>query len=206
MPALNSAPFELIAQPADIWLAPFGTAFPDPWQAPAAPWEVISVGGSRSLGESGVSVAMSQDIAFHRTAGTTAPVKASRQTEDLVITATVHDMTIESFARALGKLSSDVELTPADTTTPGVREVSILRGIDMRNYALLVRFASPYEELGVAQFQVPNVVMAGSPDVVFSKGELAGIEIAFTAIEDVSNPIESERFGKLVATDSRPTG
>ena len=205
MAQLNPAPHELIAAPADLWIAPFGTAFPDIDDEPASPWEIISVGGSRSLGEEGITVQMPQSLTFHRTAGTTAPVKASRTEEDLIITATVHDMTVESFARVMGQLSSDIDTVAATPTTPGTKAINLIRGIDMRNYALLVRWPSPYLLDGVTQLEVPNVVMAGSPEPQFSKGELAGMEVQFQAIEDVSNPNEDERFGRLIAITAHPT-
>ena len=75
-------PYEIVAGPLTIWLAPVGTAFPLIDADPAEAWKLMGTSGTRNYSNDGVSVQLSQTIGEARPAGALGPVKAWRTEED----------------------------------------------------------------------------------------------------------------------------
>lgn len=197
-----SAPFEIIGAPMDIWTGPVGEAFTDVDTTPAGNWILLGTSGDSNYNEDGVSISNPQTVGLIRMLGGTGPVKASRSEEDLIITVTMHDLTLEQWAVAMN--GNAVVDTPAASGTPGFRTLNAYKGTEVTQYALLVRGKSPYDdENWNLQLQVPVVVVTSSPNPIFKKGdEPAGLEIEFTAIEDPNAASEALRFGSIVAQDA----
>lgn len=78
-------PYEVIAAPLELYLAPVGEAFPlidtDP---PGGNWVLVGASGSQRYDEDGVSIAHNEEIEDFRMLGTTGPVKSSRTEEELM--------------------------------------------------------------------------------------------------------------------------
>lgn len=190
-------PYEIVAAPFTLYVAPIGTAFPLVDAAPAVDWKMVGTSGDRSETEEGVTVAHSQDVNQVRTAGSTGPVKAFRTSEGLVISLTLLDMTLEQYATAMN--SNVVGTTAAGVGTAGFKSLKMYQGVQVSGLALLVRGAgSGYGESYPAQYEVPACFQSGAPEVVFTKGEPAGLALEFTALEDPSAATPGERFGRLV--------
>lgn len=193
-------PQYIIIAPFDVYLAPEGTAFPDPDTTPAAPWALLGTNGKRSYSEDGVVATHEQSLYQHRTAGSTGPVKAARTDEGLLIELTVEDMSLETYAKVLnGKTVTDV---PAASGTPGERKITLRQGPDVATFAMIVRGPSPYLAGAYAQYEVPRVFQAGNPAPAFTKGGAAGLACQFAALEDPDASSDDERFGHLVAMDA----
>jgi hypothetical protein len=191
-----SAPFEIIAAPFTVYLAPRGEAFPDVDDSPSGTWFKLGSSGAKNYGEEGVTVGHSQTLEQFRTLGSTGPVKAFRTEEGLTIGLMLHDLSLEQYRRALNDLS--VETTAASSGVPGSKALPLLRGSTVAEYALVLRGdVSPAGEGFAMQYQVPRVFVSSEPEVLFTKGEPAGLSIEFTAIED-QNASQGEEFGKLV--------
>ena len=81
--------------------------------------------------------------------------------------------------------------------------IGLTRGLETEERALLVRseHGSPYGDWPV-QYEVPRAVQVGEPEVVFMKGEPAGLALDFAALEDPDASAEAERFGRLVAQNT----
>lgn len=184
-------PFEIIAAPVTVWVAPVGTAFPDIGATPPTPWELMGKSGDRNIIEDGVTVAHSQSIAEHRTLGATGPVKATREEEGLMVSFALADLRAEMYSKAINGNTID-----SDTT--GEKSISLHRGLDVSELALLIRGPSPYIADGVAQYQVPRVYIGENQELTFAKGDLAGISFEFHAIEDG----ETDPFGRLILQDA----
>lgn len=189
-------PYEIVGAPLTLWLAPVGTAFPLIDAAPAVAWVKIGTNGTRNQSDDGVSVMHSQTTSKVRPGGATGPVKAFRTEEDLTISLTLWDLTIEQYMLALN--SNPLATTAAGVGTAGFKTVGLSRGIAVKEYALLARGVSPYDEGMNAQYQVPRCFNSASPEVVYRKGVPAGLKLTFEALEDLSAASEAVRFGSMV--------
>lgn len=189
-------PYEIIGAPFTLWVAPVGTAFPLIDVAPAGPWKMVGTSGDLSQTEEGVTVSHSQAFNTPRSAGSTGPRKAFRTEEDLVVSLTLMDMSLEQYALAMN--GNEVATTAAGVGTAGFKALKLHRGVNVATMALLVRGPSAYGDDFKAQYQVPVVFQSGSPEPVLTKGEPAGLALEFTAIEDPSAATAEARFGQLV--------
>lgn len=166
---------ELIAHPLTIWVAPVGTAFPDPGAEPAAEWKRLGASGDKSYTDDGVTLALSQSIETFTGAGGTLPRKAFRTEEGVVVGVNVADVRMDVLKLAL----NDNE----DTEALGVVTMSLHRGTTVATHALLARGVSPEDPTKGAFFQVPLCYVDGEPEIVWNKGEPASVELDFTALE-----------------------
>ena len=102
------------------------------------------------------------------------PDAAFRTEETITFTVQVHDMRPETWAWITG---NDVEEDGEE------KSLNLERGANTAKFALLARGASPYDRGGYAQFEVPRCYQSGEPEAEFSKGEPAGLELEFTALQ-----------------------
>jgi len=195
-------PYEIIMAPYEVYLAVEGTAFPLIDAVPGAGWVLLGKLGKLNQGEEGITVTHNQNVVYKRTAGSTGPVKAVRNEEDMTVGFLLEDMTLEAYAKALnGVAVTDV---PAGVGTAGYREITLRQGHAITVYALLCRGVSPYGDGWNAQYQVPRVIQTDNPAPTYSKGGSAALRVLFTALEDHLAATEEERFGKLVTQDADP--
>lgn len=193
----NSLPYEIIAAPYDVFIAPVGTAFPVVDIAPPAPWTKVGSSGNLNYTDEGVTVAHSQAIELFRALGDAGSRKAFRTEEDLMIRLQLADVTLEQYAHALN--SNAVATTAPGAGTAGFKEIGLSRGFAIATVALLVKGPSPYMEDGAMQFQVPRAAQTGNPEPVFRKGTPVALQLEWTALVDPNAVSELFRFGKLVA-------
>jgi hypothetical protein len=197
-------PFEILAAPFDIWLAPYGTAYPLVDDTPAVAWELLGTNGARNYDEAGITVTHEQTIETFRALRGTGPVKAFRTAEGLMLGFTLVDISLEQYARVL----NDVTVTdvPAAGVNPGYRHMPLHQGPDVSVFALLARSSgtggSPYGDNLYMQLEVPKVFQSANPTPVYRKGTPAGLAVVFTALEDLDAATDDERFGRLVAQDA----
>lgn len=189
-------PYEIVGAPLTVWLAPVGTAFPLIGAAPAGAWTKIGTNGTRNQAEDGVTVKHSQTLQKVRPGGALGAVKAFRTEEDLSFGFTLWDLTLEQYAMTLN--GNTISTTAAGVGTAGFKKLGLSRGLLVKEYALLARGVSPYDEAMSAQYQVPRCYHSGSPDVAFRKGVPAGLRFDFEALEDLGAASEDLRFGSMV--------
>lgn len=189
-------PFEIIAGPLEVWLAPVGTAFPVLTAAPAGPWAKLGVNGTNSMEDGGVTVSHVQKLETPRPAGSTMPVKAFRTEEEFMIGFDLWDLTMETYATALNKAT--VTTTAAGVGTAGTKKIGIGMGPDVASYALIARGTlSAYGDGWAAQYQIPRVFQSANPKPLFKLGKPAGLAFEFTALADLTVPV-TERFGSII--------
>lgn len=200
----NAVPYEVIAGPGTIYLAPTGTAFPTSVAAPAVAWVKLGSNGDLNYdGAAGISVEMPQEVTSWKPLGSTAPRKFFRTDSGLMVKVKVVDMTLEQIKVALN--GNTVTDTAAGAGTVGHRKIGLSRGVDIVNYAMLLRInLSPYgsDATWTHQYEIPIVFQTGSPTVVYKQGEPAGYELEFQAVEDAGAASADERFGVLRAVDA----
>lgn len=195
---MAETPYEIIAAPFEAWLAPVGEAFPNVGALPGVNWVKLGTSGDRSISEDGVTVSHPQTVEYIRTLGSTGPVKAFRTEEDLMISFTLLDMTLEQYRHVLN--TGAVTDVAAVAGVPGYRKLPILRGGDLTQRALLLRGPSPYGDGWKLDYQVPRIVHVGEPEIVFKKGEPAGLLFELRAIEDPD--FAGGKFGQILAQDA----
>lgn len=199
---MAETPYEIIAAPFTAWLAAVGSSFPAVDALPGAAFTKIGgAQGDRRYSEDGVSVSHPQTMEFIRTLGSTGPVKAFRTEEDLMISFTVFNMTLEQYKYMLN--GNAVTDTAAGSGTPGYRRAALLRGGDVTQYALLLRGPSAYGSEMNLDYRVPRVVHVGEPEVVAKKGEPMGLLFEFQAIED--EDYANGKFGEILMQDAPAT-
>ncbi len=197
MPNWNTMePFEIIAAPFTMWLAPVGTAFPLIDAAPSGTWVKVGTSGELNYKNDGVTVRHSQTVVRWRALGDTGARKAFRTEEALVIALVLADVSLEQYGLAL---NHNAVTTVAPGGEAGYKKVGLSRGPAVTSKALLVRGPSPYDTNMNMQYEVPIVVHIGEPEVVYRKDEPAGLALDFEAMVDVTAATEDERFGRLVA-------
>lgn len=187
---MATRPFEIIAGPANVWLAPVGTAFPAVNAQPASPWVYLG----RTQG--GVSVAHEQSIEYVTLDQDTAPLKAFRSEENLRISFSLAEVTLERYAKVL----NDVSVTQV-AGPPSIRHMQLYRGADVAEFAMLVRGPSPYGNFNL-QYEVRRVVQSGEPEPSFTRDDILVLETEWTALVDPTATNPSEKFGRLVAQDA----
>lgn len=195
-------PYDIIAGPLTLYLAPVGTAFPLITAAPGAGWTKVGTSGDRNYSDDGVSVQHNQSIEQARPAGAVGPVKAWRTEEDLMIMLTMWDMTLEQFTTALSGVAPTT--VAAGAGTAGTKRLGLSAGKAVTTYALLARGPSAYGDDFAAQYEVPTCYQSASPKILYAKGKPAGVELEFTALEHATAATEAERFGRLVMQHQAP--
>ena len=181
------APFEIIAGPADVYIATVGTAFPVVNVAPAGGW--TSLGQT----EGGVTVRHTQSIELITTDQHTGAIKAIRPEEGLEVEFGLAELTLENFARALNNATVTSAAGP-----PATKTIKLKKGVDVSRHALLVRGPSPYGNWNM-QWQLPVVIQQDEPEVSFVKDDKTVLATTWIALEDLTAGTDADRFGTLVA-------
>jgi hypothetical protein len=186
-----SAPYEIVAAPYTLWVAPVGTVFPDVDTIPGASWFKIGSSGDKNYSDKGVTVEHVQKFGSFTPVGGTGKRKVWRQEEQLLISAELVDLSPDQYAKVLN--DATVTDTPAGTANPGTSSFNLMQGSEVALFALLARGVSSVDDSMAADYQVPIVYQAESPKPTFSKGDAAMLAVQFEAIEDATYG-----FGKLI--------
>lgn len=196
-------PYEIIGAPLTVWIAPIGTVFPLINVAPAVAWTMLGTNGDRNYSNDGVTVAHSKTYQKARPAGASGPVKAFLDEEDMMIRLTLWDLTLEQYAYALN--SNTITTTAAAAGVAGFKKIGLSQSVGKtKEFALLARGLSPYDEAMNAQYELPRCYDSGSAEPVFRKGVPAGLALELTALEDLNAASDVERFGRFVAQHQLP--
>jgi hypothetical protein len=191
-------PFEIIGAPLTLWVAPVGTVFPLINAAPAVAWVRLGTNGDRNYENGGITVTHSKTYNKVRVAGASGPVKAFLDEEDLMFGVTLLDITLEQYAYALNG-NTITTVAPA-TGVQGTKRIGLSEDVGVtREFALLARGLSPYNEVLSMQYEIPRCYQSGAPSPVFRKGVPAGLSLQFEALENLAAATAQERFGVLRA-------
>lgn len=183
-----AAPFEIVAAPLTVYVAPVGTAFPATNAAPSGSWILLGTSGAKNYDAKGVTVTHGSTEATFTPAGGTAPRKVWRTDESLTIDFDLVDLTPEQYAKVIGDATVTITTGP-----PATKDIPLLQGLAVKLLALIARGTSPVNDTLPSQYQVPIVYQAANPALVYSKGAPAVLACSFTALED-----PTLGFGKLL--------
>jgi len=184
------APFQIIAGPADVYIAPARTN-------PVAVHDTTpEEGGWVALGrtEGGVTVRHTQSVEMLMSDQDGAPIKAIRSEEGLEIEFALAELDLETYKYALN--DATITTTAKSGSSAGWKEIKLYRGDVVARHALLVRGPSPYMDAQL-QYQVPIVVQTEEPEVSFTRDDKAVLNVQFSALYDLDD--ETAPFGKLLA-------
>ena len=176
-------PYEVVAGPLTVYVAPVGTAFPAVNAAPGGSWFELGTNGTKNYDEKGVTVSHQQTLNPWRAAGGTGVRKVFRSAEDLLIEFELVDLTVEQYAKILNDATVTTTAGP-----PATKSFNLQQGLTVKSFALLARgSSSAYGDTLPAQYQVPACYQAGNPQPIYAKGAPAVLALSFGALEDVTN-------------------
>lgn len=191
---MATTPYDIIAGPADVWLhATAGTA-----ETAVDASDSTRTGASwvnLGLTEGGVKVKHTQTVDLLKADQRTGPVKAIRSEEGLEITFQLQELTLATMA--YGRNNASV----TTSTSPNIDILKTYQGLDVHQFALMVRGPSPYMNANL-QYYVPVCVMVEEPELEFVRDNKAVMAWKLVALEDPSASTSADRFGRLVAQTS----
>lgn len=190
---MATSPFEIIAGPADVYIAPVGETFPNVDDDPAGNW--LTLGET----EGGVKVTHNQTVDMLYTDQNTGPRKAIRSAEGLTIEFDLAELTLETYATALN--DATVTANSGDSGSGTTRSMTVYQHVDVAEFALLVRGPSPYMD-AFLDYRVPVVIQTGEPTLSFVKNDKAVFAVKWMALVDPNAATVADRFGQLVAQDT----
>ncbi|MAM39342.1 MAG: hypothetical protein CL949_12785 [Erythrobacter sp.] len=196
-------PFEIICAPMQVFIAEVGTAFPTLDDEPGAGWTLLGKNGSRSTTTDGVTVSHTKAFSKVKTDGATGPVKATLDDEELMFRLNILDLSLEAYQQVLN--GNTIAETAAGSGTVGFKKIGLSQGPNRtREFALIARGASPYNDALPLQYCVPRCYESGNAEPIFKKGGTgASLRLEMTALEDLSDGVtDDERFGYLIAANA----
>lgn len=190
---MSMEPFEQLAgNPLDVYVAPYGEAFPDVDDPPAGNWTLLGTT------DGGQKIKDASPLTYFYDDSHQGPVKATRPKEDKTYSFLLVDLLPETYGTVLSNaaaVSTDI--------TPNVKILPLKRGRTPTVYALLLRGETSSPEANLpAQFEVTKGVFDGEHELEFSKTARVGLQVEFHALEDDAVTNEDERMGRLVVQTS----
>lgn len=186
-------PFEVVCAPYTIYAAVVGTPIPspDPFGVPSTSWTQVGTSGNKNYTDTGVTVTHTQTVSTFTPAGSTTVRKAWRTEEGLTMALEVADLSPTQYALLLDNIA--ITTTGATSTAGSDSHFELMRGVEVNQYALLIRGISPVNEALAAQYEVPSAFMMGNPAPRYSKQGPATLAIEFHAFELTPNHLATWR-------------
>ncbi len=193
---MATTPYDIIAGPADVWIGAVGATF----QAVNASDATRVSASWLNLGftEGGVMVKHTQTVDLLNVDQRTGAVKAIRSAEGLEITFNMSELTFANMAYLLTDASA---FGVVATGSPNKNTMKPYQGLDVKQWALMVRGPSPYMS-AYLQYNVPIVVQTDEPELAFVRDNKAVMAVKFVALEDPAASTAADRFGSMVAQTS----
>lgn len=179
-------PYEIVAAPYQMWVAPTGTTFPkvdDLESAFGVSWVLLGTSGDRSYTDTGVQLNRQETTQDFTPAGSTLPIKKWTTAEAVTVAVTLADLTVEQFALIIDDAA--VTTVAAGVGVAGEKSFSLIHGVQKHEYALLVRGISPYGETFNAQYEFPRVCQDGNQQPTYSKQNPAELLAQFTVMDTI---------------------
>jgi hypothetical protein len=187
-----TSPFDIIAGPATVYIAPVGEAFPLINATPAGNW--TDIGHT----EGGVTVTHNQEFQPLTVDQHLLPLKVIRTSAGMTVSFQLAQITLEQYSKFL--YGATVTDTPAGGGAAGFRYFNIEPSVDVNTYALLIRGPSPYMD-AFLQYEIPKAAQTSEPEIAYVKDDKAVLSCEWTVLEDPSN---ANRLGTLRAQDAAP--
>jgi hypothetical protein len=182
-----STSIEIVNGPFDVWAAALDTAYSDISvdAIVAAGWAKIGSSGARHYDEEGVMLKLPQEMEKVSGLGGTEILKILRTLEELFIEFTLFDLSSAEMVKGLNLATSTTD-TASGSGVGGNQSFSLLRGLSVDGLAMTIRGNNKSSDLVTEniQIEIPHMVQVASPELVFSKGDKAGLKFELQAIAD----------------------
>ena len=194
------APHEVIVFPLTVYAAPTGTRYPtvDAAEGTFDPaWVKLGTQGARNYDDGGVTATHQQTTATFTGAAATAPRKAFRTAEGFTLGFSLVDLSPAQYALQLD--SATITTIAASRGVAGEQNFQVLRGVNVRQFALLARGQSAVDNTLNLQIEAPTVFQSADPAPVFQKGGPAMLAVEYTALEVTAGVFVTVREQTAVA-------
>lgn len=192
-----SAPYEIVVGCPTMYVATPGTTFPAIDAVPSGSWFKLGTSGSKNYDTGGVTVNQSQTLGTFTPGGGTAIRKVFRTDEGLTFGFSLVDLTPEQWAKIIDDVS--VVTVAQSTGVAGNKAFEVMRGVQVKTFALLCRGLSPIDDSLASQFEVACCYQSGNPAPVLSKGGPAMLAAEYTALERTAGVLGTVRDQTTVA-------
>lgn len=177
---MASEPYQLMNGPFEVWTAPTVEIHPDvatPSASIGGNWTLMGISGDKDITEDGITIMVEQDVQKFRGLGSIATRKMFRTSQDVVISFTLADASIENYSDAL-------DLNPV-SNLEWRRRIQLLMSADVAQQSLLIRGdgKSPYGDFNT-QWWIPRASHDAPLETKIVKGEPIGLAFRFTALVD----------------------
>ena len=180
----------IVAGPVYLYRGAVGLAQPNLNSTPASGWSLI---GEGAWDEEGILATFNQAFEVKRTNNETLPIAAFRLTEDILLSGSMMNMALESVAHAIN--NNDVSVTAKTSSADGYKSMSLRRGLQVEEMALLLRGnysaydANPGVNKWNTQLYIPRCYESGSTS--FANSKVGGmLPLEFTALAHASKDPE----------------
>jgi hypothetical protein len=190
---------EVMYAPAEVWIAPVGTAFPDVDEAPAGPWARLGASGIRSQSEAGVKLSFPQSMENFRGQGT-AIRKFARTEEGVELEVELADATLETAV--VGLNGNGITTQAAASGAPGRKGLSLARGYNVKEYAVLTRAKrTPYsvDDNAYYQVEINRASQTGTPEPEMKKDGPLMWKYKFESMEGPNATDDDANIGQIIA-------
>jgi len=174
--------------PAEFWIAPVGSTFPEIDETPAAPWIKIGVAGSKDVTEDGITVKGAvADARFRGLAGVTIR-KMSLVSRDFEVSFKQADLSPEALVAAFGAAAAIDENTVAGTN---YKHMALPTSPTPYARAGILRCDQSSEGDGfVTQYNIFCANQVGGGDSKFSKTVPFDMQQTWVAVEIAAGWVE----------------
>lgn len=178
---------EVIGTPYSVYVGPVGTAFPAVDATPPVGFTLLGTNGINNQGTGGVTISLGRTQAHFTPAGGTLPVKGWTTDEAITVGGSIVDTTVEQFSHILDEAT--ITTVAAGVSIAGEKDMSLIRGVQVHYYAVLVRGLSPYDDgtnTLVAQYEFTRCYQSATQAPKYLKGTPAELAWEFTVAGTVS--------------------
>lgn len=194
---------EIVVGPANVYVAPLGTEFPDIDEAPDTGWVLVGTGGDLNYGEEGVTLRKNVTSNRIRTLGSTLTRKVAISEMDFQVEYPVVDLSAEEMALAYGTDPDDITDTAAGAGVAGTKSFALSTDPVPLERAVLVRVgqSASMGRAGNTDWQIARAAFVGTAETTFNKTTGAAVNHIWEAIE----PGGSEDAVRFVEQTAAPT-
>lgn len=196
---------EIINGPFEVWMAPVDEVFTDLSQVPSGNWAKIGTNGVRHYGEEGVVLTFDQEFEKHAFAGGTEILKISRTLEELKCSFKLFDLVSAEIVKAWNLATTTNDTAPG-ASQGGSQDFDLLRGLTVTPKAFLIRGENKSPDLVTenVQIEIPAAVQMANLEMVFNKGDNAGVAFELQAIADYTYNSGNSPYGRFFIGDDVP--
>lgn len=178
-----SEPNQVVFGPAEFYIAPVGTAFPDIDIVVPAPWTKIGVAGNKDITDDGITVRGAvADARFRGLAGVTIR-KMSLTSRDFEVSFKHADLSPEALAAAYGIAETDIE---DDETAGGTNIKKVVLPTSPKPFARAAILRCDQSSEGdefVTQYNIFCANQVGGGEGMFSKSKPFDSTHSWVAVE-----------------------